>query len=291
LIKSRIDEGEYAAGDKLSIPTLLIEVGASRKPVMDAMHRLVADGYVEVLPQVGCKVVDRRNIGKKSSGRLSDVAYRFIKSEFIDGKYGLGEHINVDVLVERIGTSRQPVMDALRRMDTEGFVNIIPQVGCRVITPSSRDILDFYRIFAVTEGQSAVFAAERRTDDEIKKIENVMLEITAFKDRTKSVRRLASGYRMRNRRFHLCIHEMCKSEIVTSLIENYWDLSDFYISTAPGMHLFADRIEDSQAEHAEIINFLKNRDTARIRETVETHLLAFATQVVEANFSKNKLGS
>lgn len=56
LLKERLLEGTYQAGEWLSVETIKTEFGVSKQPVMDALHRLAADGLVEITPQVGSRV-------------------------------------------------------------------------------------------------------------------------------------------------------------------------------------------------------------------------------------------
>lgn len=49
--------------------------------------------------------------------------------------YQFGEVLSTYELAQEFGVSRRPVMDAAMRLASEGFISIIPQVGCRVIIP------------------------------------------------------------------------------------------------------------------------------------------------------------
>lgn len=56
MLKERLLEGTYAAGERLSVETLKTEFDVSKQPVMEALHRLATTGLVEIIPQVGCRV-------------------------------------------------------------------------------------------------------------------------------------------------------------------------------------------------------------------------------------------
>src|SRR5690554_2698447 len=55
-LKSRLLDGEYPAGSRVSVETVRSEFGVSKQPVMEALRQLAADGIVEILPQIGCVV-------------------------------------------------------------------------------------------------------------------------------------------------------------------------------------------------------------------------------------------
>lgn len=57
LVKDRLTEGVYKAGESLRVSALSRELGVSKQPVMESLRRLSAEGFVTITPQVGCKVV------------------------------------------------------------------------------------------------------------------------------------------------------------------------------------------------------------------------------------------
>lgn len=56
LIKDRLLEGVYKAGERLQVDAIGRELGISKQPVMESMHRLSAEGFVTIRPQVGSSV-------------------------------------------------------------------------------------------------------------------------------------------------------------------------------------------------------------------------------------------
>ena len=62
-----------------------------------------------------------------------------------------------------LSISRAPVSDAIRRLTVEGLLEVLPQVGCRVVRPVPAEVKDLYEIFGATEGVIARLAAERRS--------------------------------------------------------------------------------------------------------------------------------
>jgi hypothetical protein len=75
------------------------------------------------------------------------------------------------------GASKQPVMEALRRLSSEGLVEIIPQVRCRVPVYDGADASDFFAIFGGTERAVAGVAAQRCTEAQVDELAAVNAEI------------------------------------------------------------------------------------------------------------------
>ena len=99
---------------------------------------------------------------KETRVNKKDEVYELILGRLIAARHRFGERILVKDLVAETGASRQPVMSALNRLSADGFVRIVPQVGCQVVDPEPRAIADFYLMFSELEALLARLAAERR---------------------------------------------------------------------------------------------------------------------------------
>jgi DNA-binding GntR family transcriptional regulator len=85
-------------------------------------------------------------------------------------------------------------MEALRRLATEGLVEIIPQVGCRVPVYSDADVADFSALFAGMEGAVASAAAQRQARGQLDELVRVNAVIARLSDDPEPATR-AYGYR------------------------------------------------------------------------------------------------
>ena len=207
-------------------------------------------------------------------GRLAEAAYEHLKAKLLDGSHAAGSSVSVEAVVRELGVSRQPVMEAVKRLAGEGFLEIIPQVGCRVVAPDRREIEDFFRVFSVTEGLCAELAAMRATDAEFAQLESIArgLELK----RGQSAEEQAQRYRIHNRELHGQIHNMAHSQTLHAVAGGLWDRSDFFINTAIGTIPFVLRFRDAVNEHADIIAAMRRRDGSLARRRMEEHVFAFA---------------
>jgi DNA-binding GntR family transcriptional regulator len=156
--------------------------------------------------------------------RLSSTVYDELKALIISGAYRPGDKLVVEDLCTHFQVSRAPVMDAMRRLSSEWFVEIIPQVGCKVATHDRRAYREFIGTFGEMEGNIAVMAAERRTDEQVARLEAVFADM----DRQSVVDAHSRGL---NRDFHTLVLEMSHSEILARLCEQMWDFGDFVYTT------------------------------------------------------------
>src|SRR3546814_11189711 len=78
-------------------------------------------------------------------------------------------------------------MDALRRLSIEGFVEIVPQVGCRPRRPEINEIRDFFRLFAEGEAIVAELAAERAEPNVVLTLRLISAQIGALAGQTEDI--------------------------------------------------------------------------------------------------------
>ena len=71
-----------------------------------------------------------------------DKAYRYIKRLIIEGIWEPETSINVNEITEKLNMSRTPVHKALSKLEQEGFLTIIPQVGVFVKRPDPEEVLE-----------------------------------------------------------------------------------------------------------------------------------------------------
>ncbi|AUW57437.1 GntR family transcriptional regulator [Sphingobium sp. SCG-1] len=192
----------------------------------------------------------------------------------IGARYMFGQRLSVKELATDTGASRQPIMAALNRLHAEGFVRIIPQVGCEVIKPERREIADFYLMFERLEGLLAELAAARRTDEQLRALRALQARIVAI-DVSDPGHTLEYG--KLNRTFHQLIHDMAHSPFVDDRQNSNFNMSDFFINQAGGFDTF---MADAAREHDDIIEAIAGQSPARARTLIEGHIAAVASAVL-----------
>jgi DNA-binding GntR family transcriptional regulator len=86
-----------------------------------------------------------------------------LERRLIMGYYKAGESLSFKMLAETFEVSRQPVSAAIGHLRASGYVEVLPQVGCRVVKPSREEVFDFFRIHSAIEATAVELAVERRT--------------------------------------------------------------------------------------------------------------------------------
>lgn len=104
---------------------------------------------------------------------LRERIYQDLKSDILSGRLGTGEVLSVDQLAKRYQVSPTPVKEALRLLQHEDLVEIVPRIGCRVSHLSLQDVGDLFGFRLIVEGAAARLAARQISEEELAALERM----------------------------------------------------------------------------------------------------------------------
>jgi len=220
---------------------------------------------------------------------LAEYVYGYIKNLLLDGRFDVSVAIPVDTLASELDVSRQPVMDALKRLSLEGFVVIQPQVGCHVREYHPEEVSDFFRLFAEGEALIAELLVERADRSDIAMLSAISSQIGELRGSNAPAEEISQQYRQLNRKLHFEMRRASRSVPVAEVVESLGDRSDFFIA-ASRKPLFADRLEAAHAEHEAIIAAVRNKDPESARAVMKQHILHIEERIRGATAAKRYAG-
>lgn len=200
--------------------------------------------------------------------------YDLMVDRLVNAHYAFGDRLLVKELGAETGASRQPIMTAMSRLSGDGFVRIIPQVGCQVIDPGRDEISDFFLMFQRMEGLLAELAASRRTEQQLQELISTQQRLVAI-ERTGD----AKSHAALNRVFHHLIHLMARSSLLDQKQRSNFNMCDFFITHSVGFGAF---MSDAVREHEQIIDAIVKQQPERARLVAEGHIAAVASAVLSA---------
>lgn len=139
-----------------------------------------------------------------------------IRDDILNGKYKENEELKEVAIGQELGVSRTPVREALRQLELEGLVQIIPNRGAFVTGIQAQDVRDIYMIRARLEGLCARWACENITKEQMDEMEeNVYLaEFHAKKGNMEQMAEL-------DNQFHRILYASGASKMLEHLLEDY----------------------------------------------------------------------
>lgn len=201
-----------------------------------------------------------------SDGRsLSGKVFIKIKNDILEGRYQSGHELREVTLGEEMGVSRTPVREALRQLELEGLVEIIPNKGAYVKGISARDVWDIYQIRARLEGLCAGMAAQMVTQEQLDRLDEIIL-LTHFYESKGDYEHLV----IMDSQFHEVLYEACGSKMLQHLLSDYHQ----YVQRIRRRSLqMQQRAEKSTREHEAILQAIKDKDVQKADKLATEHIL------------------
>lgn len=184
-------------------------------------------------------------------GRKADRAYRILRERIRSGVYGAGYRLVVDQLARETAFSVIPWREAIARLEAEGWVQVVPNVGARVATFDTAAYGQTMQILARLEGYATASAAQHLTAADLLEAHALNDELSEMLDAFDPVRFTAV-----NRGFHFVICRRCGDPHLYQLLEAEWDRLDLIRRAA--FPLAPGRAQVSCDEHAELLELLKH---------------------------------
>jgi DNA-binding GntR family transcriptional regulator len=206
---------------------------------------------------------------------LADRCYDHLREQLLEGGVRPGERLSVDALCAALHVSRHPVMEAVKRLEFEGFVVIHPQVGCRVVETEASDVHDFFGFFAGAEALCAHHAAEKRTPADVRRLTELSAAVGALRVQA-GVRERTRGYRALDEALHTEIRRIGRSRIVDQISERLWHRADFLVTSLAGSGVHASCLERRHGEHEQIVRAIADGRGADAAALMRAHILAFS---------------
>lgn len=107
---------------------------------------------------------------------LRDIVFETLRDAIITQVLKPGERLMEIQLADEMGVSRTPVREAIRKLELEGLVVMVPRKGAYVAGVSMKDIHEVFELRSALEGLAVTLAAERITDEELEALERQVVK-------------------------------------------------------------------------------------------------------------------
>lgn len=195
---------------------------------------------------------------------LRELVCENIRQAIIDGTFSPGERLMEIQLADEMGVSRTPVREAIRKLELEGFVVMIPRRGTYVADISIKDITEIYEIRISLDVLAAGLAAERITDEELATLNNYLVEIGKHVP-TMNLDKIVEL----DTAFHDVLYNASRNERLRSIINNLRE----QLTGIRGRSMSAPgRMIETMDEHRALVEAIASRDVERAQRAARVHL-------------------
>lgn len=195
---------------------------------------------------------------------LRELVCNSIRTAIADGTLRPGERLMEIQLAEELGISRTPVREAIRKLELEGIVVMIPRRGTYVSDISIKDVTEIYEIRLSLDMLAASLAAERINDDELEEM-NRQLIMTANYAAQRDVEHLVECDSV----FHDVLYRAARNERLVTIINNLRD----QLTNLRGRSMAQPgRLTDTLQEHRNLLDAIANRDPEQAALAARVHI-------------------
>ena len=101
---------------------------------------------------------------------LRDVVFNTLRQAILRGELKPGERLMEIQLANKLGVSRTPIREAIRKLELEGLVLMIPRKGAEVAEITEKNMRDVLEVRKALEELAVQLACEKITDEEIEEM-------------------------------------------------------------------------------------------------------------------------
>lgn len=195
---------------------------------------------------------------------LRDVVFNTLRQGILTGILKPGERLMEIHLAKRLGVSRTPIREAIRMLELEGLVTMVPRKGAEVSRISKKDLSDVLEVRRVLDCLATELACERITDEqkaELERAENLFVEATSSNDFTKIAEADVA--------FHDVILRASGNERLIQMVNNLAERIYRY-----RLEYIKDKKNHSRLieEHAQIVRYVINGNSQQAVEAAKIHI-------------------
>jgi DNA-binding GntR family transcriptional regulator len=195
---------------------------------------------------------------------LREVISETLREAIVSGTLKPGERLMEIQLAEELGVSRTPVREAIRKLELEGFVVMIPRRGTYVADLSIKDVNEVFEIRTALDILAAGLAVERITEEELEQLERVLVEIGEYIEQNDIEKIVAA-----DSRYHDILYRASRNDRLVGIINNLREQFTRFRSISMA---YPGRIKNTVEEHRQLVEAIAQRDIALAQRLAREHM-------------------
>ena len=190
---------------------------------------------------------------------IGNAIYESVTSQIMNKQIFPGNRIVEDDLSKEFGVSRSLVRSVMVRLQNEGFVRIVPNIGSCVIKPTAEEMQRAYHTRLCLELGAASLAIHRIKEDALERMEKNYQAQVDLKSTFTSME-----YARLNRAFHWEMVSACENEYYIKFLNEMFNIVHIYM-------VFFDTALDNTVSlrtHRMMLDALKSHDGVKLAEAI-----------------------
>lgn len=175
-----------------------------------------------------------------------------------------GERLMEVQLAEELGISRTPVREAIRKLEQEGYVIMMPRRGTYVSSVSVHDVKEIFEIRSALESLSTGLAAIRIEPEELEKLRALLAEIEGHIERKDIDKIVATDVE-----FHGLLYQVSRNDRLVAIISNLKEQLARFRTLSMS---YPGRLQETLEEHRAMVEAIAAGDVEAARDAAERHM-------------------
>ncbi len=213
--------------------------------------------------------------------------YKKLKEDILNGKIKGNERLKQSEIAKNLDVSRMPVRQALKYLEEDGLIVIIPNKGARVVGFDIDDLVEIFFIRKMLEIKAFEFAVSNFSSKDISSLIEINRE---FEERIDA--KDFNGAIKVNQKFHFTIYEKSNLNYLNQLIKNIWNVFPRYTfaydSESDNANKSKESVKQSVKDHWNIIDAISRKDEENGSEILYKHIEDGQTKLIQQLQLKEK---
>lgn len=190
-----------------------------------------------------------------------------LRAEILDGRLIPGQRLRQEEIASRFGTSRIPAREALRQLESEGLVTLVPHSGARVLKLDLRELHEIYLLRERLDPLAIGLSAPNLSDEQLFHLRHRVEEMEAVGGSPSPAR--ARKWVDLDLHFHIATHAAAAMPRLLRLVEGLLISAQpyrlAYLTVAPDF-------ERQHVEHRLLLDALERRDGQEAELLLQLHI-------------------
>ena len=195
---------------------------------------------------------------------LREVVCETLREAIRSGVLKPGERLMEIQLADELGVSRTPVREAMRKLELEGYVIMLPRRGTYVANISIRDINEVFEIRTTLDALASGLAAERITEEELEQLERLLVSIGENIE-TRNMKKVVED----DMEFHDILYKASRNQRLVGIISNLREQMTRFRSMTMS---YPGRLKKTLEEHSRLVEAIAQRDVELAQKLAVEHM-------------------
>lgn len=195
---------------------------------------------------------------------LRDVVFNTLRQAILKGELAPGERLMEIQLAEKLGVSRTPIREAIRKLELEGLVLMIPRKGAEVAKISEKSLRDVLEVRRSLEELAIELACQRMSEDDMAELERMQGNFKSAIDRGE-----AMSIAQSDEQYHDVIYQGTRNDKLVQMLGNLREqMYRYRLEYIKDVSQHGRLIE----EHEEIYRCISSRDKNAGAGAIKMHI-------------------